>query len=47
MCVLKKVKGLYNEVRAEIRDILYIINLEMNFDFDLSEDDLEELDKPS
>ncbi len=44
MCVLKKFKSLYHEVRAEIRDILYIISLEMNFDFDLSEDDLEELE---
>ncbi|MCB0377858.1 MAG: hypothetical protein KDD33_05135 [Bdellovibrionales bacterium] len=45
MCILNKIKLLYSEVRAEIRDIIYIIKLEMDFEFDLDSDDLPGLKK--
>ncbi len=45
MCILNKIKTLYKEARAEVRDIFYIIRLEMDFDFDLVPDDLRELEK--
>jgi hypothetical protein len=45
MCILNKIARFFNEAKAEIRDIIYIIRTELDFafEFETTSEDIKEI----
>jgi hypothetical protein len=39
MCILRKVKRFVRETKAEIKDIIYIVKTELDFEFNFEDSD--------